>query len=155
MTQSQRDAANRDLTIELKALQEALKESWIDHALPDDWQGLDSGAPISRAKTRVTVRLDADMVRWFRKLGPGYGARINQILRIYWLGLAAGKIRSHWASEDHLPRFQAYMDERIAAQRARSAARRAALGLEEPLGGAAPSDESSPEGGPKSSPNSG
>lgn len=127
MTQATRDAAERDLMMELKALQEVLKDEWIDAALPEDWDGLNSAMPVHRAKTRVTVRLDADMVRWFRKMGPGYGARINQILRLYWLGLASGKVSAHWDGQAHLPRFERYMARKIELQRARSARRRAEL----------------------------
>lgn len=115
MTQATRDKAEREMMMELRALQEALKAEWIDTALPEDWHGLED-RPIARAKTRVTVRLDADMVRWFRKMGPGYGARINQILRLYWLGLASGKVRGHWDDTAHMPRFERYMEGKIARQ---------------------------------------
>lgn len=36
-----------------------------------------------RAKERVTMRLDADVVDWFRRQGAGYQTRINAILRGY------------------------------------------------------------------------
>ena len=71
-------------------------ETWIDRSLPDGWNGLDVTAPVEPPKTRVTIRLDSDMVRWFRRLGPGYQTRINAILRIYWHALVSGRIRSHW-----------------------------------------------------------
>ena len=32
-------------------------------------------------KRIVTIRLDADMLEWFKDGGPGYQTRINQILR--------------------------------------------------------------------------
>ena len=125
--QATKAAAERELMRELKELQEALTEEWIDTGLPDSWDGLEEAQPIARAKTRVTVRLDADMVRWFRKMGPGYGVRINQILRLYWLGLASGKVSAHWDGQTHLPRFERYMERKIELQRARSERRRAAL----------------------------
>ena len=34
-------------------------------------------------KQIVTIRLDTDMLEWFRGAGPGYQTRINQILRQY------------------------------------------------------------------------
>ena len=46
----------------------------------------DSSAP-ARApsslplKQIVTIRLDVDMLNWFKSAGPGYQTRINQILR--------------------------------------------------------------------------
>jgi uncharacterized protein (DUF4415 family) len=32
-------------------------------------------------KKPVTIRLDADVLEWFRNEGPGYQTRINQLLR--------------------------------------------------------------------------
>lgn len=35
------------------------------------------------AKEQITLRLDADVLRWFRALGKGYRSQINQLLRAY------------------------------------------------------------------------
>jgi uncharacterized protein (DUF4415 family) len=35
-------------------------------------------------KARVTMRLDADMLAWFRRQGRGYQTRINAVLRGYY-----------------------------------------------------------------------
>lgn len=126
MTQRQSDA-ELALTRELKALQESYRDNWFESALPEGWRGLDAAAPIEPPKTRVTIRLDSDMVRAFRKLGPGYGARINHILRVYWLAVAAGKVSTHWEEDSHLPRFADYMAQKIALAREDSAQGRAAL----------------------------
>jgi len=32
-------------------------------------------------KQIVTIRLDVDMLDWFKSAGPGYQTRINQVLR--------------------------------------------------------------------------
>ena len=40
-----------------------------------------AGAPT--LKQIVTIRLDTDMLEWFKAAGPGYQTRINQILRQY------------------------------------------------------------------------
>lgn len=32
-------------------------------------------------KQIVTIRLDVDMLEWFKGAGPGYQTRINQVLR--------------------------------------------------------------------------
>ena len=34
-------------------------------------------------KKSVTIRLDADILDWFRAQGPGYQTRINHLLRRY------------------------------------------------------------------------
>jgi uncharacterized protein (DUF4415 family) len=34
-------------------------------------------------KQIVTIRLDVDMLEWFKSAGPGYQTRINQVLRAH------------------------------------------------------------------------
>jgi uncharacterized protein (DUF4415 family) len=34
-------------------------------------------------KQIVTIRLDVDLLEWFKAAGPGYQTRINQVLREY------------------------------------------------------------------------
>ncbi len=99
-----RNQARNEMLHELEALQEKLASDWLDQSLPEDWHGLDTWHGPVRDKTRVTIRLDADMVRWFRKLGPGYGARVNQVLRIYWTALLCGLIKAH-QYDNTLPRL--------------------------------------------------
>jgi len=36
-----------------------------------------------RAKTPVNLRLDEDVIAWFRRQGRGYQSRINAVLRAY------------------------------------------------------------------------
>lgn len=38
--------------------------------------------PLPR-KRQVTLRLDADVLEWFRARGPGYQTQINALLRAY------------------------------------------------------------------------
>lgn len=38
--------------------------------------------PIPRKK-QITLRIDSDVVDWYRKQGPGYQTRINSLLRAY------------------------------------------------------------------------
>lgn len=38
--------------------------------------------PVGR-KAQVTLRIDADVIEWFRTRGRGYQTRINSILRAY------------------------------------------------------------------------
>jgi uncharacterized protein (DUF4415 family) len=46
-----------------------------------DWATAD--LPLPRRKAHTTLRLDADMLSWFRAQGKGYQTRINAILRKY------------------------------------------------------------------------
>ena len=36
-----------------------------------------------RRKTQVTLRIDEDVLTWFRKQGTGYQTRINSLLKAY------------------------------------------------------------------------
>lgn len=42
-------------------------------------RGLEAPTP----KAQLTIRLDADVLAWFREQGPGYQTRINSLLRAY------------------------------------------------------------------------
>lgn len=35
------------------------------------------------AKAAISLRLDADVLNWFKAQGPGYQTRINAVLRAY------------------------------------------------------------------------
>lgn len=97
--------AELEALYELEKLQNELEASWFDKSLPENWNGMDFFQPVDRHKTRVTLRMDTDMLRWFRKLGPGYQKRINRVLRVYWTTLLAGHIKAY-PNDDTLPRLK-------------------------------------------------
>lgn len=41
------------------------------------------GLPTAKAKTQVTLRIDSDVLDWFKSQGRGYQTHINQLLRAY------------------------------------------------------------------------
>lgn len=43
-------------------------------------------------KQAVTIRLDSDVLEWFKEQGQGYQTRINQLLRVY---MDAKRQKSH------------------------------------------------------------
>jgi uncharacterized protein (DUF4415 family) len=47
-----------------------------------DW--LTTELPKPRTKAHMTLRLDSDMLDWFRAQGKGYQTKINAILRRYY-----------------------------------------------------------------------
>ncbi|MCA3249424.1 MAG: BrnA antitoxin family protein [Holosporaceae bacterium] len=71
---------------ELEALA-ALPEAQIDtHDVPEatDWSGGKRGLFYRPVKKQITLRLDADLIDWFKKLHPqgkGYQTSINRVLR--------------------------------------------------------------------------
>ena len=50
---------------------------------PDFWKGARVVMPNERGKTSVHLRLDADVVEWFRAHGKGHLTRMNAVLRAY------------------------------------------------------------------------
>jgi uncharacterized protein (DUF4415 family) len=38
--------------------------------------------PVSR-KSQLTLRIDSDVLEWYKKQGPGYQTKINALLRAY------------------------------------------------------------------------
>jgi uncharacterized protein (DUF4415 family) len=79
----------RKLTAEEKAELIALRgrpDSEIDLTDPEclpggDWSNGIRGAFYRAIKKPVAMRLDADVLDWFKRQGPGYQTRINEILR--------------------------------------------------------------------------
>jgi uncharacterized protein (DUF4415 family) len=69
--------AMTDEEIEQKGL-EQLEEDGI----PADWY-LTAVAVRPDAKKLISLRLDSDVVEWFRSQGPGYQTRINAVLRAF------------------------------------------------------------------------
>ena len=41
------------------------------------------GLPAAPRKAAISLRLDEDVLEWFRAQGPGYQTRINAVLRAY------------------------------------------------------------------------
>ncbi|MGD0109985.1 MAG: BrnA antitoxin family protein [Rhodopila sp.] len=73
---------------ELKALA-GLAEAQINtHDIPEqrDWRGAQRGLFYRPVKQQLTLRLDADLIAWFKDRAPngeGYQTRINSALREY------------------------------------------------------------------------
>ena len=84
---------------ELKSLA-ALSESAIDTSdTPEllDWSGAKRGLFYRPVKQQLTLRLDADVVAWFKsqtKSSEGYQTRINRALREYVQGQTSRSRRS-------------------------------------------------------------
>ncbi len=56
--------------------------------LPSAWRSIEDEPPPPH-RARVTLRLDTDMVKFYRAMGPGDQSRINAILRAYILARLA------------------------------------------------------------------
>lgn len=63
-----------------------------ENLVPPGWSDLDRTAPCTPDKEKMTIRLDADMLGWFRQLGNGWQNRINAVLRAYMHAIIAKHI---------------------------------------------------------------
>ena len=87
-----RTGHSKPLTPEQRAeldLLAALPEDHIDtRDMPEvcDWSGARRGVLYRPLKRQITLRLDADLIEWFktrRRKGEGYQTNINRALREY------------------------------------------------------------------------
>jgi len=82
-------ANTRKLTTEERAALDAvaaLRDSEIDTSdMPEvtDWSGALRGGLYRPVKRLTSLRLDADLLEWFKRDGEGYQTRINAALREY------------------------------------------------------------------------
>ena len=66
-------------------------------SLPEGWQStVEIGLP--QRKQGVHIRLDVDILAWFKSVGPGYQTRINSVLRSF------VQARRRGGKEEHGPR---------------------------------------------------
>jgi uncharacterized protein (DUF4415 family) len=75
------------------AVLEAMADSDIDTSdIPEatDWSGAERGRFYRPVKQLLSVRLDSDLVAWFKASGAGYQTRINAALREYVKSHSAG-----------------------------------------------------------------
>ena len=84
----------RDMIAVMKESREEFEERMlkIEH-IPPEWRDMDRIAPVKPKKTKLTIHIDEDVVRFFRKLGRGYQGRINAVLRAYMLAVTSREIR--------------------------------------------------------------
>jgi uncharacterized protein (DUF4415 family) len=70
---------------ELKALESMPGDAIDTSDIPEvtDWTAARRGMFYRPIKKQLTLRLDADVVEWFKRKGGGYQTRINKALREY------------------------------------------------------------------------
>ena len=77
--------ATTRVATELKRLATMRDEDIDTSDIPEilDWTGAERGRFYRPVKQTVTIRLDADVLHWFRAQGAGYQTKVNQVLREY------------------------------------------------------------------------
>jgi len=74
---------NKNFDAELAALSQKRDQDIDTSDIPEvkDWRGAVVGKFYRPAKEAVSIRLDADILAWFKGQGSGYQTRINEVLR--------------------------------------------------------------------------
>lgn len=93
-TKSEKDrlAAYHDLARTMRGLEEDLRWGLTDSLrIPHEWREL-AARPVVPKKRMVTIRLDEDVLAFFRAMGAGYLTRINAVLRTFMLARLAGVV---------------------------------------------------------------
>jgi uncharacterized protein (DUF4415 family) len=69
---------------------DAMRDEDIDFSDSPEWTAEDFAKAVVRVgfkppppKVQITLRVDADVLQWFRDLGAGYQTIINALLRAY------------------------------------------------------------------------
>lgn len=74
---------NKNFDAELAALSRKREEDIDTSDIPEvrDWSGAVVGKFYRPLKEAVSIRVDADVLAWFKGQGPGYQTKINEVLR--------------------------------------------------------------------------
>lgn len=64
---------------------------WDGRIVPSEWHRLLQQEPV-RDKTRVTLRLDSDLVKFFKAYGPGWQTILNRAVRVFVKARLAGVV---------------------------------------------------------------
>lgn len=76
--------------------------------IPTDWTTI-AKEGVSPAKTRITARFDADVVKFFRSLGPGYQTKMNRVLKSWMLMRVVGLVEGQ-ENEEIVEKILRYRD---------------------------------------------
>ena len=81
---------------ELKALSDLPDEKIDTSDIPEvlDWSDAERGRFYRPIKKRVTIRIDADILEWFKRNNPKYQTAINEFLRHHMLDQGNLKMRN-------------------------------------------------------------
>ena len=81
------DITRRPLSRAFKAMSEAeiraraRSDPDADLTPADFWKGAELAQLVPGGKDQVTLRIDRDVLSWFKKTGRGYQSRMNAVLR--------------------------------------------------------------------------
>lgn len=88
-----------EMMIELNEMERWIKDHTTrEKLIPPDWSTakMDTLAPVTPEKAKVTLRLGKRTVTFFRKMGTGWHERMNAVLRTYMLALISKHIEGEF-----------------------------------------------------------
>lgn len=57
--------------------------------IPPDWDQESEDIEAKHAQIRITLSVDEDVAKWYRRMGKGYQAHVNNVLRMFMLNVIA------------------------------------------------------------------
>jgi uncharacterized protein (DUF4415 family) len=75
--------------------------------IPEDWHAIAAATPYGK-KQHVNLKLEEEVVRFFKSMGEGYGPRINLVLKSYMHARLAGVIKGAETANYYRQRDQSY-----------------------------------------------
>lgn len=76
------------LDIELEEMRTYVRQTLLKmEMIPGAWHSIEERVPVRPRKTKITAAFDAEVVKFYRAMGLGYQARMNQVLRAYMLAI--------------------------------------------------------------------
>jgi len=79
--------------------------------IPEEWHKIARETPETK-RVKVNLRLEADVMRFFRSMGPDHGARINAVLKCYVHARLAGVIKGAETTEFYRNRHALHSGEK-------------------------------------------
>ena len=70
-------------------------------SFPEDWHSLEDKYPDRPKRTRITARFDDDVVKFFKRSGAGYQAKMNEVLRMYMFARMAKYVEANGERDRH------------------------------------------------------
>lgn len=92
--QEEKDLSKFVTDIEALEIENMVRKRVWD-TMPVGWLSAHQDAPCGPVKTKMTIRMDTDVLEWYRALGMGYQNRINTVLRAY-----KNAVTSKWIEMD-------------------------------------------------------
>ncbi|MEM7505314.1 MAG: BrnA antitoxin family protein [Pseudomonadota bacterium] len=78
------------------------KDYGPERDIPDAWHVLERTNPVRPPRKRqITLRLDEDMIAFYRAFGRGYQGRINAVLRCYMQAIKSNEIAGPERRDGH------------------------------------------------------